>query len=116
MSEATTADQPGADQPGVEADDTNATTIVVIGLVSTVLLLCSVLGVTALYDAAVSSLNKDRVIGAQYSASETAVAEQDNQLYGSPRAVNAAAGVYSIPIDHAMTLVVQEMNSKQSPE
>ncbi|MEM1303336.1 MAG: hypothetical protein AAGG46_00480 [Planctomycetota bacterium] len=105
---------PPTDEPGVEMDDTDATTIVVIGLVSTILVVCSVLGVTALYDRWTTQLNAERVIGAAYSDSKNALAEQDNQLNGAPREIDPTKGVYSIPIDRAMSLVVREMSDLQA--
>ena len=106
-------------EPGIEMDDTDATSIVVIGLVSTVLVLCSALGVTALYDYTANSI----ISGRQQEVTETSQYDyiwtannlhaQEIMINGSPRVLDATKGVYSIPIDRAMGLVLKEMKAEQ---
>ena len=104
--------QPTA-EPGVEGDDIGATTIVVVGLISTALVLASVLGVTALYDATVGSFQEERLVGVKYSETEDILTQHDNTLNGSPKVIDAEKGTYRIPIDLAMKLVVSEMSEKE---
>lgn len=98
-------------EQGIEADDLNTPMIVVVGLISTVLLICSVLGVMAFFDHYLMLQQEVQVTQAIYSDSETAIAEQQNRLNGY-KIVDEKAGRYSIPIDRAMEIVVKELNSQ----
>lgn len=108
-------DKPNAEDLGVETDDLNNMTIVVVGLVSTALVLASALGVKALYDTyvAIDSARDTKVV-ASTPADET-LRQQDAAL-GSARKIPGQTGVYSMPINDAMKQVVEELSAEQKKE
>lgn len=105
-----------SNEPGIEMDDTDVTSIVVIGLVSTVLVLCSALGVTALYDHWTSQLSNKRVVQAEYTEAKLELDKQETMLHPTIPVVDPATGAHTIPIDHAKILVVKEMSEAQKTE
>jgi hypothetical protein len=105
-------------EEGVEKDDLNNTAIVVVGLISTALVLASALGVKTLFSA-YTAMDMDRKV---YSLSEkkykanSLLDQQDSSLLGSPREMAGLPGVYSIPIDRAMKLVTEEVAAEEGAE
>lgn len=96
---------------GVEEDDTDSMSIVLIGLVSTVLVLASALGVTAMFEWYKGKLVGEKVTAAVYSEAESALREQDLALKGAARKNDKLPGKYIIPINQAMSLVVSELQN-----
>lgn len=100
-------------ESGVEADDLNNMTIVVVGLVSTALVLASALGIKALFSTYVAMDSEKKANIVEYTEADTVLMEQDESLYGAPREMAGKSGVYSLPINQAMDLVVEELQQKQ---
>jgi len=114
MSEQTTnqaGNHPQA-EVGIEADDLNTPMIVAIGLISTALLLVSVLGVTWLVDYSQASEVEQKVYQVPYGSAKSVLNEQSQKL-NEFKAIDASAGVYSIPIDVAKKLVVAELKAER---
>ncbi|TWT36956.1 hypothetical protein KOR34_19010 [Posidoniimonas corsicana] len=101
-------------ESGVEADDLNTTTIVVVGLISTALVLASALGVKALYSAYINIDSAKKALVATASEADSLVQQQDSSLLGAPHEIAGQPGVYSMRIDDAMKLVVKELSAEQS--
>lgn len=102
-------------EEGVEGDDVNTTPIVVVGLISTALVLASALGVQALYESYASMLRQERVYDQPYDQAKAALNQQMAKL-SRYRAPSGDRTAYSIPIQRAMTLVVEEQRAQQSEE
>lgn len=110
-----TAQQQRQPEEGIEPDDLDATTIVAVGLISTVLLVACVLGVTALFDgfqrsqvnAKLYSIEKNSIT---YGNGEAVMDAQRNDLNGYGQ-LAGQEGVYRIPIDRAKQLVLQELQA-----
>lgn len=100
-------------EEGIEPDDLNTVMIVTIGLVSTVLLIASVLGVTAMVDFYQSGQVEQKVNAAEYSVAKNSLIDQETKLneYSQP---DPAKEVYTIPIDLAKKLVVKELQQDTS--
>lgn len=100
-------------EEGIEPDDLNTTMIVTIGLVSSVLVLASVLGVTAMVDYYQAGEVDQKVNAAVYELAKNSKIDQENKLneYSQP---DPTAEVYSIPITLAKKLVVSELQEKAS--
>lgn len=102
-------------EPGVESDDLHTTTIAMVGLISAALVLACALGVQALYETYVQIDRDAKYENPKYAASsvDTQIQAQRDTLYGSPRAVQGQSGVYTLPIDDAMALIVKEVSEGQ---
>ncbi|TWT78197.1 hypothetical protein Pla123a_09870 [Posidoniimonas polymericola] len=96
---------------GVEGDDLNTTTIVMVGLISTALVLASALGVQALYEAYVKIDSAAKAKTHQRTEEDSTIIAQDSSLMGPPHEIAGQPGVYSLPIDRAMNLVLAELAS-----
>ena len=100
-------------ESGVESDDLNNMTIVVVGLVSTALVLASALGIKTLFSTYVALDSEKKANIVKYTEAESVLIQQDESLYGAPHEMPGKTGVYSLPINQAMDLVVKELKQKQ---
>lgn len=101
---------------GVEADDLNTTTIVMVGLISTALVLASALGVQALYETFVKLDTAAKSAAHSATAADSVINDQNTSLMGAPHEIAGQPGVYSLPIDLAMKSVVAEFGGEPSSD
>lgn len=99
---------------GIEPDDLNTTTIVVVALISTALLLASVLGVTALVEGYGAYERAEKVLTPRADAASSALTEQRDTL--NAWGYDAGKGTYQIPIEEAKKLVVDEFRRERSTQ
>lgn len=110
MSDAAATHDPMTDHApgeGIESYDLEVSGIVVVGVISTALVLGSALGVQALFRSYMAEDRTAKLTHATYNEAENLVAQQQTRL-ASARKIDAAKGVYAIPLARAGELVVRE--------
>lgn len=96
-------------------DDLNARQIWAVGIVSAALTAVTILAVQVLYYALLNRHNDVKLAGSEYTASNAYLAAEAEQISRYGR--NPETGAVQIPIDRAMTLVVERKSeSAEAPQ
>jgi hypothetical protein len=93
--------------PAQPDNDTNASAIVAVGLIGTILLVVTVVALEALFGHVVEAEAQRKVVEVGSNELRGYTAEQLERLNGY-RVLDANAGVVGIPIERAMEIVVRE--------
>ncbi len=93
-----------------QKDDLNVSAIAVVGVISSVLVLATVLAVQTLYFNSQADLERRRP--ADGSAAANLAAEQESRLRQQGW-IDRQTGAVAIPIDRAMDVVVDELRQQQ---
>ena len=99
-------------QAGYDTHEANLQPIIIIGVVSIVLLVLSLILIDQYFIATKERLVEEVVLSPQSVALRELRAREDEVLK-SYKVIDAAKGVYQIPIDHAMELIVNEAYRNQ---
>jgi hypothetical protein len=106
-----------AETDGVETnyDDVNTPMIAMIAALSAIITLAVIIAIQAFFFQYQETLVKDRVVDQKTDTAQSMLTEQLQSVseYG---VVDKAAGVYAIPIDRAMEIVVEDLNKDREEQ
>jgi len=97
---------------GYDAHEANLRPIIIIGVVSIILLIVSVVLVDQLFISTKERLVEEVVLSPESTALREQRAREDEVL-GSYRVIDAGKGIYQIPIERAMELLADEAYKNQ---
>jgi hypothetical protein len=109
-SHAHTHAQGAHEHPGENRTDPRAYTLTIVGLVSVILTIVSIIGLEALYFSVFNAETENKVYAVE-SANLSAIRSQQLETIHSYRWVDREKGVVAIPISQAAELVVKERAS-----